>query len=87
MKKEVNTHEAKTHLSRLLKRVAAGEEITIASRGNPVARLIPIRPKESSRLFGMFRGKFVVPEDFDAPLPDELLDAFEGREKRIRKRP
>jgi prevent-host-death family protein len=50
VKKEVNTHEAKTHLSRLLQRVAAGEEITIASRGNPVARLIPIRPKESSRL-------------------------------------
>ena len=52
-----------------------------------MARLIPIRPKESSRLFGMFRGKFAVPEDFDAPLPDELLDAFDGREKRIRKRP
>jgi prevent-host-death family protein len=49
VKKEVNTYEAKTHLSRLLKRVAAGEEITIASRGNPVARLIPIRSKESSR--------------------------------------
>jgi prevent-host-death family protein len=86
MKKEVNTHEAKTHLSRLLKRVALGEEITIASRGRPVARLIPIRAKETGRQLGMFRGKFVVPEDFDAPLPEEILEAFEGREKRGRKR-
>jgi prevent-host-death family protein len=54
MKKEVNTHEAKTHLSRLLKRVALGEEITVASRGKPVARLIPIRPKEPRRQLGMF---------------------------------
>jgi prevent-host-death family protein len=86
MKKEVNTHEAKTQLSRLLKRVALGEEITIASRGKPVALLIPIRPKESSRQLGMFRDKFVVPDDFDAPLPDDILDAFEGREKRSRKK-
>lgn len=86
MKKQVNTHEAKTQLSRLLKRVALGEEITIASRGKPVARLVPIRPKESVRQLGMFRGKFVVPDDFNAPLPDELLDAFEGREKRGRKK-
>jgi prevent-host-death family protein len=76
MKKEVNTHEAKTHLSRLLKRVALGEEITIASRGKPVARLIPIRPKEPRRQLGMLRDKFVVPDDFDVPLPADILGAF-----------
>lgn len=86
MKKEVNTHEAKTQLSRLLRRVAAGEEITIANRGVPMARLVPIPAKERGRKLGMFRGKFTVPDDFDAPLPEEILDAFEGNEKRTRKR-
>jgi prevent-host-death family protein len=86
MKKHVNTHEAKTQLSRLLKRVALGEEITIANRGRAVARLVPIPTKESGRKLGMFRGKFVVPDDFDAPLPDELLDLFEGKEKRAGKK-
>lgn len=85
--KEVNTYEAKTQLSRLLRRVAAGEEITIASRGVPVARLVPVREgKGAHRKLGMDRGKFVVPDDFDAPLPDEILDAFEGKEKRPRKK-
>ncbi len=85
--KEVNTYEAKTQLSRLLRRVAAGEEITIANRGIPVARLVPVRcGKGAGRKLGMFRGKFVVPEDFDAPLPEEILDAFEGKEKRARKK-
>lgn len=79
MKKAVNTHEAKTHFSRLLKRVALGEEITIASRGEPIARLVPIPATESRRELGIYRGQFVVPDDFDAPLPDDLLDAFEGR--------
>jgi prevent-host-death family protein len=85
MKKEVNTHEAKTQLSRLLKRVMSGEEITIASRGKPVAQLVPIREKNSIRKLGMFEGKFVVPEDFDEPLPEEVLDAFEGKARRKRK--
>ncbi|HKW61031.1 MAG TPA: type II toxin-antitoxin system Phd/YefM family antitoxin [Candidatus Acidoferrum sp.] len=86
--KEVNTYEAKTQLSRLLRRVAAGEEITIANRGVPVARLVPARPgKGARRELGVDRGKFVVPDDFDAPLPDEILDAFEGKEKRLRKKP
>jgi prevent-host-death family protein len=84
--KEVNTHEAKTHLSRLLRRAAAGEEITIANRGVPVARLVPVRGKDAGRKLGMYEGKFVVPDDFDAPLPDEILDAFEGKEKRHRKK-
>jgi prevent-host-death family protein len=80
--KAVNTHEAKTQFSRLLRRVAAGEEITIANRGVPVARLVPVPRENSPRVLGILRGEFTVPEDFDAPLPDELLDLFEGREKK-----
>ena len=86
MSKAVNTHEAKTQLSRLLKRVALGEEVTIASRGKPVARLVPVKAPEGERKIGLFRGKFTVPDDFDAPLPREILDAFEGEEKRTRKK-
>jgi prevent-host-death family protein len=85
--KIVNTHEAKTHFSRLLRRVAAGEEVTIANRGVPMARLVPVRPEKAKRFLGMFLGQFSVPEDFDAPLPDEILDLFEGRRPRKRKKP
>jgi prevent-host-death family protein len=84
--KTVNTHEAKTHLSRLLRRVALGEEITIANRGVPVARLVPVRDKQGSRKLGTMRGKFVVPDDFDAPLPHEILDLFEGKEEQAPKK-
>jgi prevent-host-death family protein len=80
--KEVNTHEAKTHLSRLLRRVAAGEEIVIANRGVPVARLIPVSTKEPKRKLGMYRDTIKIADDFDAPLPDEILEAFEGRQRR-----
>lgn len=73
----VGVHEAKTHLSRLLRRVAAGEEVVIERRGEPVARLVPVRPDEP-RVFGSERGRLLVPDDFDAPLPDELLDRFES---------
>jgi prevent-host-death family protein len=73
---EVNVHEAKTHLSRLLQRVAAGEEIVISRAGKPIARLVPIR-SPAERLLGMDRGLFEVPEDFDAPLPPEVLAGFE----------
>ena len=74
----VNVHEAKTHLSRLLARVASGEEIIIAKAGKPVARLTPWRPKTPDRTPGSARGKVWMAPDFDAPLPEELLDAFEG---------
>jgi prevent-host-death family protein len=76
MTKSVGVHEAKTHLSRLLEDVAAGEEVVITRRGEEVASLVPVRGSSVRRL-GMDRGEFVVPEDFDAPLPDELLAAFE----------
>ena len=74
----VNTHEAKTQLSRLLKRVAAGEEIVIARAGQPLARLVPCEPHLEERVAGSARGLFRVPDDFDAPLSDELLELFEG---------
>ena len=76
MTKSVGVHEAKTHLSRLLERVAAGEEIVITRRGEEVARLVPPRPSDIRRL-GVDRGRYTVPDDFDAPLPDDVLDAFE----------
>jgi len=73
----VNVHEAKTHLSKLLSRVSAGEEIIIAKAGKPVARLMPLEKPVSDRKPGLDRGKFVVPDDFDAPLPNDVLDDFE----------
>lgn len=78
MTKSVGVHEAKTHLSRLLDDVAAGEEVVITRRGEEIASLVPVR-RTSERRFGLDRGRFVVPDDFDDPLPDDLLDAFEGR--------
>jgi prevent-host-death family protein len=76
MTKSVGVHAAKTHLSRLLERVEAGEEIVITRRGEEVARLVPAR-RERARRLGMDRGRYVVPDDFNAPLPDDVLDAFE----------
>jgi prevent-host-death family protein len=78
---KVNIHEAKTHLSRLLQRVAAGEEVTIARSGVPVARLVAVEPeKKKIRPLGMDRGRIWIADDFDAPLPDELLKQFYGGE-------
>jgi prevent-host-death family protein len=77
MTKSVGVHEAKTHLSRLLEDVAAGEEVVITRRGEAVATLVPVQPA-AARRFGIDEGRFAVPEDFDAPLPDEVLDAFES---------
>ena len=72
----VNVHQAKTHLSRLLERVALGEEVVIAKAGKPVARLVPVEEASVKRVLGTAKGDFVVPEDFDAPLPEELLAEF-----------
>ena len=80
--KSVNTHEAKTQLSRLLRRVAAGEEIIIANRGVPVARLVPVPQEKAQRVLGIFSGQFSVPDDFDAPLPEDVLELFEGRKQK-----
>lgn len=74
----VNIHEAKTHLSRLVERAASGEEIVIARNGRPVARLVPFTPLGKRRTFGRMRGKIQVADDFDAPLPDDVLADFHG---------
>lgn len=77
MTKSVGVHEAKTHLSRLLDDVAAGEEVLITRRGEPAARLVALRTG-ALRAFGIDRDRLVVPEDFDALLDDDVLDAFES---------
>jgi len=74
----VNIHEAKTHLSRLVERVAAGEEIVIGKAGRPVARLVPYAETRQARHPGRWEGRVTIAADFDAT-PEELLDAFEGR--------
>ncbi|HEX4437147.1 MAG TPA: type II toxin-antitoxin system Phd/YefM family antitoxin [Solirubrobacteraceae bacterium] len=77
MTKSVGVHEAKTHLSRLLKDVEAGEEVMITSRGKTVAVLGP-PPDDRRPRFGIDEGRFVVPDDFNDPMPDEWLDEFEN---------
>ena len=73
----VNVHEAKTHLSRLLAQVEAGEEVTIARNGKPVARLLPARTPGRPQP-DVFKGRVVVPDSFFDPLPEEELRAWEG---------
>jgi prevent-host-death family protein len=77
MEKIVNVYDAKTHLSKLLDRVMGGEEIVIGKAGVPVARLVPIEHKSEKRQPGSAKGKIIVSPDFDAPLPDEIQEAFE----------
>ena len=72
----MNIHHAKTHLSRLIERVALGETFVIAKSGRPVAQLIPI--VNEPRRPGALKGRIVVAEDFDAPLPDDILSVFAG---------
>ncbi len=73
----VNVHEAKTHFSKLLERVALGEEVVIARAGHPIAKLVPIAPDIPERSPGSARGDVWVGEDFDAPLPADLQAGFE----------
>jgi prevent-host-death family protein len=84
--KQVNVHQAKTQLSKLLRRVAAGEEISIANRGVPVARLVPVSTGMRDRAVGAYGDSIKIADDFDAPLPDEILDAFEGVPSKKRKK-
>ena len=72
----INVHQAKTHLSRLLERVVAGEEIVIAKSGRPIAKLVrfPSEPRRPGRL----KGKILMAPDFDAPLPESIAAAFRG---------
>jgi prevent-host-death family protein len=71
----VGVHEAKTRMSELLRLVDSGQEIEIARGGEPVAKLVPFHSRETRRL-GVDQGVYEVPDDFDAPLPDDVLDGF-----------
>lgn len=74
---QVNIHEAKTHLSRLVKEAAKGREIVIAIAGKPTARLMPLEAAPTKkRKPGRLKGKIRITDDFDAPLPDDLLKQF-----------
>lgn len=76
MNKVVNVHEAKTHLSRLLDKAHAGEEIVLGKAGKPYARLVPLKPVRK-RTLGFIKGK--LDPSFFEPLPEEELAAWEGR--------
>ena len=76
---QVNIHDAKTNLSRLVDDVANGAEIVIAKAGKPMAKLVPIKPAVRARKPGFLKGKIKIADDFDAPLPPDMLDVFEGR--------
>ena len=73
----VNVHEAKTRLSELLRRVEGGEEFVIARSGKPVARLLPYEAPDRPRTPGTARGLIELGEDFDDPLPEDVLEEFE----------
>ncbi|MBV8466125.1 MAG: type II toxin-antitoxin system Phd/YefM family antitoxin [Burkholderiales bacterium] len=75
----VNIHEAKTQFSRLVDAAARGEEIIIAKAGKPTARLVPMEREKAARRFGGLRGQVHIADDFDAPLPEDVMAAFEGR--------
>jgi prevent-host-death family protein len=76
--KMFNIHAAKTQLSRLIEQAAAGEEIVIAKAGKPVARLVPFEPRREPRRPGLMKGQIWIAEDFDEPLPEEIMAAFRG---------
>ena len=82
--RQVNIHEAKTHLSRLVDAAGEGETIVLAKAGKPVAKLVPLEPadtkKKEPRKLGFLDGKFKVPDDFDTMFQDEIIAMFEGRE-------
>jgi prevent-host-death family protein len=75
--KTVNIHAAKTHLSSLVEEAAAGEEIIIAKAGKPIARLVPLeKKKDIASTFGMLKGQVWISDDFDDPLPPDILRGF-----------
>lgn len=74
---KVNIHEAKTHFSKLINRVMGGEEFIIAKAGKPVARLSSISENSTIRSPGSAKGKITISEDFNDPLPDDLMDSFD----------
>lgn len=78
MSDTVNLYDAKTNLSQLVERAAAGEEIIIAKAGRPMARLVPLQARTAPRVPGLLKGRVTIGPDFEAPLPDEIARAFRG---------
>ena len=76
---EISIYAAKMHLSRLLDRAANGEEVVITRNAQPVAKLVAVRTARGARRLGVLRGKIRMGKDFEAPLPSESLNAFEGK--------
>lgn len=74
-----NIHQAKTHFSKLVDAAMQGEEIIIAKAGKPAAKLVPIFSSKPKRVPGALKGKIRISQDFDAPLPNDILDQFEGK--------
>lgn len=79
MMQTVNIHEAKTQFSRLLEAVAQGEEVIIARAGKPIAQLVAIKADKPLRQPGALKGRLHFADDFDAPLPPDVLAGFEGQ--------
>ena len=78
--RNINIYEAKTQFSRLVDAAARGEEVVIARAGKPAARLVAYESRMPRKIrYGFLKGKIRIARDFDAPLPDDLLAAFEGR--------
>lgn len=75
----VNIDDARIHLSRLVDKAASGEDVVVCRHGKPLVRITRLEPSKRRIKFGLLEGKLTVPADFDAPLPDEVLAAFEGR--------
>jgi len=75
----VNIYEAKTRLSQLVDKAAAGEDVVVSRNGKPLVRITRLETPKRRITFGLLKGKLVVPADFDAPLPDDVLAGFEGR--------
>jgi prevent-host-death family protein len=77
-----NIHQAKTHFSKLVDRAATGEDVVIAKAGKPVAKLVSVGTglvaRNAPRPLGLFTGKYLIPDDFDAPLPDKVMAEFTG---------
>jgi prevent-host-death family protein len=75
----VNIHSAKTQLSKLIEAAERGEEVIIARAGTPVAKLVALQNSKPVRKAGRMKGRFEVPDSFFEPLPEDILDAFEGK--------
>lgn len=79
--KQMNIHKAKTELSKLVERAEAGEQIVIARAGKPAAKLVPLNQARGLRRLGLLDGKFRIPADFNAPLPESIIRSFEGKKR------